>query len=160
MKTPLTPSEALSRAATYCARAERAPSEVMSHLLAWGVDEDAACSIVERLKKENYVDEDRYARAYVRDKYRFARWGRLKIRQGLRAKHIDSAVIALALTEEIDEDTYRSHLTDLLRAKQRGTRARNAYDPRAKLYRFAASRGFESEVIAACLDLPEDEDEF
>lgn len=152
MKEQTTESEALKRAATFCAAAEHCPAEVRERLPRWGIaDARVADRIVEHLRREGFVDEGRYCRAYVRDKYRFAKWGRLKIAQALRAKHLPSDDIAQALLEEIDEDEYQAILRALLDAKQKVTRARDGYELRAKLMRFALGRGFEPDAICRSL---------
>ena len=88
----------------------------------------------------------------MHDKAAFARWGRLKIRNALHLKGIDSQVIAIALEEQIDEKTYRQTLRDLLSAKLRSLKfdpsdRRAGYLAAQKLARFAASRGFEADAV-------------
>lgn len=150
----LTESEALNKAAAYCSLAERCPAEVEAKLLAWGIASEAATRrILDFLKRENFLNEERYCRAFIRDKYRFSQWGRQKIAMALRQKQISATLYASCFAEEIDEEEYRSILKKLLAAKQRATRARNRYELEGKLIRFALSRGFEMEDIRACMDI-------
>ena len=102
------------------------------------------------LKKEKYVDDRRYAIAFVRDKYRFNQWGRVKIAQSLRLKHIDSESISLAM-EGIDEREYHEILLSLLRKKLPAIKAKNGYERNGKLIRFAASHGYCMDEILLCL---------
>ena len=114
--------------------------------------------MIEHLKKERYVDDARYAVAYVRDKYRFNQWGRIKISQALKMKHIDSQSISLAL-QEIDEEEYLSILTSLLRKKKKSVKANNEYERNGKILRFAASHGYEMDTILHCMEQMEEGDE-
>jgi len=91
------PEEALNRAAAYCSRQERCVYDVECKLEAWNVDPDEFGAIIERLKKEKFIDEERYATFFVRDKFRFNGWGKVKIRWALKKKNVDPAAVAKAL---------------------------------------------------------------
>jgi regulatory protein len=125
----------------------------------WGAPAEAHASIVESLKKERYLDEQRYAIAFVRDKYRFSQWGRVKITQALRMKHVVSEYISTAL-EEIDEEEYTSVLASLLQKKRRSVKAANDYERNGKLIRFALSHGYEMGEILRCMKQMGCEDEY
>ena len=88
MKKPITPGEALNKAAAYCTLCERCISEVSAKLTAWGVPFTEQEKIIARLIDEKFIDEARYCRAFVNDKLRFNRWGRIKIIATLRYKHL------------------------------------------------------------------------
>lgn len=98
-----TEDELKYKAEAYCSTAEHCPSEVISKLNLWGADDVVTEHILEHLKKERYLDTQRFCKAFVRDKYRFARWGRMKITQALRQKQLSSEDIAAGL-DEIDEN--------------------------------------------------------
>jgi regulatory protein len=100
--------------------------------------------------EEKYIDDKRYAEAFVRDKYRFNKWGRIKIAQGLRMKGIDSETISNAM-ETINETEYLSILRDLIKTKRKSIRGKNDYEINGKLARFATGRGFEYGAIRQCL---------
>lgn len=156
MKKEMTEAEALTRAAAFCSTTEHCRAEVHDKLMRWEMKPDAAERILQYLEKERFLDDERYCRAYVRDKYRFAKWGRLKITRELCAKRISASLVRQILEEEIDEDGYRDMLRALLEAKRRTVRAGSDYELRGKLARFAMSRGFEYETIASCMDLSDD----
>ncbi len=99
---------------------------------------------------ERFIDEERYARYFVRDKFRFNQWGRVKIAFMLKTKKIQPELIRQSL-DAIDEDEYQELLGKLLREKTRKTKFINEYDKKGKLYRFAQSRGFENEAIGTAL---------
>lgn len=142
--------EALNRAASFCATAEHCRSEVTEKLQKWEVDAEDYNRILEYLLRENYLDEGRYAKLFVRDKYRINKWGRIKIEYSLRQKRVEQSAIFDAL-DTIDEELYLENLSDLLQAKRRSIKAKDPYDERAKLFRFAASRGFDSDEIKRIL---------
>ena len=97
-----------------------------------------------------YIDGLLYAKAFVRDKYRFNLWGRVKIVQSLRQKQLASADIHVAM-EEIDDEEYLSILEHLLEKKLPSVKAKNPFERKGKLVRFAASRGYEMDEILCCL---------
>ena len=139
-------NEVLSRLTTRCSTTELCLSDIRKKLDATDLTDEEKEGILHRLLDEGYVDEARYARAFVRDKFRFSGWGRIKIAQGLRAKQIATTDIAEAL-EEIDEDDYRHALRESLKAKRHTLRGKTDYETNAKLIRFAMSRGYETDVI-------------
>ncbi|WP_372774901.1 regulatory protein RecX [Mangrovibacterium sp.] len=140
-----------SRAAVLCSRAEKSPASIQQKLQQWGLDDRETDSVMQRLFEEKYLDEERFARSYVRDKFRFNQWGRVKIAYHLKAERISSVVIQSALEEIIDDD-YRETIRKLMQEKIRKTKAANSYDLRAKVFRFAQSRGFESDLIFSIFD--------
>ena len=150
MKKECTVEEARLKAETYCAMSEHCTDDVCRKLEQWGAPLTAYDSILEHLKKEKYVDDRRYAIAFVRDKYRFNQWGRMKIAQSLRSKHNDSESINLAM-EEIDEGEYQEILLSLLRKKLPAIKAKSDYERNGKLIRFAAGHGYCMDEILLCL---------
>ena len=151
MKKECTVEEARLKAEAYCAMSEHCTDDVCRKLEQWGVPLAEFDSILEHLKKEKFVDDRRYAIAFVRDKYRFNQWGRIKIAQSLRLKQIDSEDIKLAM-EEVDEAEYLDILTSVIRRKLPAVKAVNDYERRGKLVRFAVGRGYEVEKILQCLN--------
>ncbi len=138
--------ELLYKAATYCSGAERCIADVKAKLSTWGAESDDVQPIIDYLLQEKYIDEFRYCRAYVNDKLRFAKWGRQKIVYMLQSKHIDKSAIKSAI-ETIDDEQYECILTEVLKSKAKSLRSVESEQRKIKLYRFAASRGFESQVI-------------
>ncbi len=142
----LTPPEALHRAAALCSSAEHCTADIREKLARWGVTEADSRTIIDRLVQERFIDEQRYAVAFVKDKFRFSGWGRIKMRYALQQKRIDGSDIDHALTT-LDEEQYNDRLLELLQAKSRSIRDDDPEARRAKLFRFATSRGFESALI-------------
>ena len=139
------------RVTTYCSRGEKCISQVREKLYEWRVDCSEHDSIIEFLIEERYIDETRFARAYVNDKYRFNGWGRKKISLMLSAKGIDKATISEALLV-IDDDLYLENLTSIIEKKNRTLKCDSDYECRSKLFNHAYSRGYESNLIVAVID--------
>ena len=150
-KREMSESAALSRLAGQCARSEYCLQDIRRKLDAWVLPDGASERIIQRLLSDRYVDENRYAHAFVRSKFRFNRWGREKIARSLAAKGISADDIADGLTELCEEDM-DSTLTDLLTMKMRTLRYKNDYDRYMKLLRFAVSRGFSIDAARRCIE--------
>ena len=153
MKT-YTPDEAYARLAAACARREQAPRDVLLTLARMGLDDDAARDMLHRLEAEGFVDERRYARAFVHDKTLYDRWGRIKTRHALALHGISQGAADEALAT-IDGEAYAEGLRALLAAKGHTLGESDARLRRLKLMRYAAGRGYEPEAIARCL--PDDD---
>lgn len=138
------------KAEAYCSVAERCISEVRTKLRLWGLSSDKEDDVLRDLQEEKYIDELRYCIAFVRDKYRFNQWGRVKIMQALRLKQVPATYISQAM-EEIDEEEYLDSLLEQLSYKCSSVKARNDYERNGKLIRFAMGRGYEMDDILSCL---------
>lgn len=156
--TEMTETEALNRVAAYCSTAEHCRAEIAEKLQRWGIAFDAIERILNRLEQEKYLDEERYCRAFINDKYRFAKWGKVKIGQAFQLKKI-SPFVYRPFLEEIDEEEYLFNLQKMLAAKRKSVHAENEYELNGKLIRFALSRGFEMKDIRRCMDIPDENDE-
>lgn len=153
----ITESDALSRVAAYCSTAEHCRAEVTEKLQRWGIAYDAIDRILNRLEQEKYIDEERFCRAFINDKYRFAKWGKVKIGQALQLKKIPQTTY-MRFLNEIEGEEYLSILRGLLATKRKSVHAENEYELNGKLIRFALSRGFEMKDIRNCLELSDEND--
>ena len=143
--------------AALCAQAEHCQYEMLEKMRRWELDDEAQARVMQRLVSERYVDDERYARAFVKDKVRYNKWGRRKVEQALWQKHIDEDIRQQVL-DEIDDEEYISVLRPLLKQKRRSTKAANDYLLNQKLMRFALGRGFTFDIIRQCMDLDNLED--
>ncbi len=148
MKTlkTVTAEQAMIRLETLCARAERCTRELRDKLWQWQIPSVEADRIIASLEERRFVDDTRFARSYINDKVRFARWGPRKIAAALATKRIDSATVR-TLIAEIDSDLLEDNLKDLLAAKARTMKDPFTYEGRTKLYRFGISRGYSPEMV-------------
>jgi len=144
-------AQALSRLGALCARAEYCLQDMRRKMDAWELPPGADERIIQRLVKDGYVNENRYAHAFVRSKFRFNRWGRDKIVRMLQQKGINQEDIDDALTE-LNEEELDDTLLELLTAKSRHLNYKNDYDRYVKLLRFAVSRGFSLDSARRCLE--------
>ena len=150
-----TEQEAYLSLAALCAQAEHGQWEMLEKMRRWELSDEAQARVMERLMKERYVDDERYARAFVKDKVRYNKWGRRKVEQALWQKHIGDSVRQQVL-DEVDDDEYISILRPLLQQKRRSTKAASDYELNQKLIRFAVSRGFTMDIIKQCINVEDD----
>ena len=140
--------EALMKCTTLCSRAEYSIFDIKEKLYRWGVESESQEEIIEYLCKNNYINEERYAKCFVSEKFRISRWGRIKIGYALRQKRVAEQHISSAF-ENINEDIYFDTLRYLLKSKCKGNIS--DFKKRASVYNFAVSRGFEPELINRAL---------
>ena len=146
---------ALQRLTALCASAEHCEYEMMEKMRKWEVEESDRERIMAYLRQAKFVDDERYAHAFVSDKVRYNKWGRRKVEQGLWAKHI-SEDIRQRVLNEVDDSQYKLVLTDLLKSKRRSIKAADGYEMNRKLIKHALSRGFDYSIIKQCLDYDDD----
>ena len=152
MKKEMTEQEAYLQLTALCAQAEHCQQEMRDKMRRWDLDETVQNRVIARLVKERYIDDERYARAFVKDKIHYNKWGRRKVQQALWQKHIDSDVQQRVL-DEIDEKEYLDVLRPLLKQKRKSIKAASDYEQNQKLVRFALGRGFSFDIIRQCLDV-------
>ena len=152
MKKEMTEQEAYLQLAALCAQAVHCQQEMRDKMRRRELDETVQNRILARLVKERYVDDERYARAFVKDKIRYNKWGRRKVQQALWLKHIDSDIQQRVL-DEIDEKEYLDVLRPLLKQKRKSVKAESDYELNQKLVRFALGRGFSFDIIRQCLNV-------
>lgn len=146
-KKKLSADNALMRLENLCSRSEHCEWELREKLRVWGIGENDAARILESLESARYYDDARFAAAFARDKLVYNRWGRRKIAMGLKAKRIRNDIVDDAL-ESIDSEEYLAILEGFMRAKARTVKEGDTYEGRARLYKAALSRGFESQLIS------------
>ena len=141
-----------------CAQAEHCQHEMLEKMRKWGLTDEVQARVMQRLIEGRYVDDERYARAIVRDKIRYNKWGRRKVEQALWQKHIDEDIRRQVL-DEVDDEEYLSVLRPLLRQRRKSTKADNDYQLNQKLMRFALGRGFTYDIIRQCIDIGDEAEE-
>jgi regulatory protein len=147
---------ALERAASLCSRQERCTGYIRERLSEWNVKADNAEKIIRKLREEKFLDDGRYAGFYAKDKFRFNGWGKVKISHMLRQQGIGEGFIVQAL-EQIDDEAYFQACLELIRRKSASLKEKNLYTRKGKLFRFAAGRGFEPDLIYRVLQLMDQE---
>ncbi|MCM1348589.1 MAG: recombination regulator RecX [Firmicutes bacterium] len=154
MKKPMSEQAATQWLEELCARSEQCRYDLAQKLYKKGVSQETAATILNHLEEQGFVNELRFACAFVRDKYRFDRWGRKKIVSSLMLKRISRDSIDKAL-KEIDIKQYGLNCYNLLQSKRRQlNKITDPYDVKQRLLRFAAGRGYEPGLIIKLLDNP------
>jgi len=134
------------RAAALCSKSEQNSFKIKKKLLKLGLSEKESMSVLERLKKDKFIDESRYTESFVRDKFKFNKWGKIKITYQLRQEQISESLIEASICN-IQENDYHKTLLKLIMDKNKNLKEPDLYKRRAKLFRFAQNRGFESEIV-------------
>ena len=142
--------QALAKAQNFCAYQERSQNEVRYKLVEWGIRGDELEEILTELILNNFLNEERFAKAYASGKLRINHWGRQKIKQGLKLKSVPDRILNKALYA-LDEEEYLEILHKLLDKKERVTAEKNPQKRKYKLLSYLQGRGFERELILACL---------
>lgn len=144
----LSEEEALNKSMILCSRSEHCTTEITTKLIRWGISDPTIQErIIEKLKEEGFINDERFCRAYVFDKFKFNHWGRAKISCMLKMKGLPEIAITQAL-EAIKDDDARQEALRLLTTKYNKLHYENSYEAYAKLMRYAYSRGIETDIAA------------
>ena len=132
--------------ARLCSRSEQCSSDIRKKIKEAGADDEMADHIILFLQNGKFLDDVRYAKAYALDKFKFNKWGRIKIRYYLKMKNLPEAVIAEGISA-IDEKHYIRLLQKIISDKAKTIKKDNIFEKTGQIIRFAQSRGFEPELI-------------
>jgi len=146
MQNSISKKDALSAAMRLCSKEERCINDVREKLEKWGLPEQEAEEVIAYLVEHNFLNEMRYANAFVNDKFRFHHWGRVKLRHMLRLKQLPGEIIENSLST-IDENEYLSVLKSEMTKKLNSLKEGSVEEKKARLYRFGISHGFENEYV-------------
>ena len=138
--------DALRKAAMFCAYQERTQQEVRERLKEWAIFGDDAEEVIAELIGQNYLNEERFAKAFAGGKFRVKGWGKRKIKQHLQQRGIAGYNLEQAM-KEIAPDDYRTTLMNLLDKKRRSLHDDNPLVIKQKLVRYALSKGYESDLV-------------
>lgn len=145
-KKKYTPGVALQKIQSYCAYQERCHAEVREKLYSYGLYKKDVEQIIVTLIQENFLNEERFAQAYASGKFRMKKWGRNKIKQGLKARYISDYCIKKAM-KEIDEEEYAATLKKIIEKKAKTVKEKKLMIKKYKVAAYAISRGFESDMV-------------
>ena len=141
-----TPEQALAALMRLCARAETSQEDARRLMRGWGLAEREGEQVLARLVRDRFIDDGRYAEAFVRDKLRLSGWGEYKIRTALQRKRIDRALIDAALAEA-DRSGMDERLRRQLERKARTAKYSTQYELKTKLIRYGLSLGYDYETV-------------
>ena len=143
---PLTPDQVLDKMAKYCAYQERCVKDVKNKLKTFDIPEEEKTKILDYLLDNRFVNDERYAKAFVRGKVNQSGWGINKIRFHLMQKGIGKELIDEALGQT-DEEVYRQRLIDILKTKSKTIKAESDFEKKRKLAAYAMQKGFEGSLV-------------
>ena len=142
----ITAKDVYTKIASFCSRTEQYSADIHRKIKASGLSDQEADDIVARLKQENFINDERYVKAYVSDKFRLNKWGKVKIRHNLKMKGMPEELIQQGL-DAIDEDKYRQALLKTMKEKARSVKKKTRFEKMGLIIRFAQNRGYEPELI-------------
>jgi regulatory protein len=150
-KKKLTAQQALQRAKLYCAYQERCHAETKEKLYSFGLLRSDVDNIVSQLIEGDYLNEERYATAFARGKFRLKQWGRVKIRYELKQRNVSEYCIKKAI-KEIDELEYIKTLEKLAEEKLNELNDEtNELIRKKKVFNYLLQKGYERELIFSCI---------
>jgi len=147
----ITYQKALNKAMYLCSKTEKCKSDIRKKLYDWKANPDEHDKIIQQLEDQKFIDEERFVKYYVRDKFKFNKWGKIKIRTMLFKKQIPESLIINEL-KQISEEKYKETLEYLIKQKQKSIKDTEPYKIKTKLLRFAVSKGFEPDLILSILN--------
>lgn len=147
-----TPEQAMASLMRLCARAEKCEGDARRLMRRWGLSDADARKVLARLVSDRFIDDQRYATLFVRDKMQLSGWGAYKIRTALRRKEVATEIIDEALGQ-LDPTRMAERLGEQLQRKLRTTKAKTPYDLRTKLFRYGLSLGYDFETVREAVDL-------
>ena len=142
--------QALAKAESFCVYQERSQKEVRYKLVEWGIRGDELEEILSELIMSNFLNEERFANSYTSGKFNIKKWGRIKIKQGLKLKGVPDKMMNKALYS-IDDDDYMQTLENLALKKASSLGENNPLKRKMKLISYLQTRGFETELILLAL---------
>ena len=143
---PLTPDQVLDKMAKYCAYQERCVKDVRDKLKTFDIPQTEKNKILDYLLDNRFVNDERFAKSFVRGKVNQSGWGVNKIRFHLMQKGIDKELIEEALGQT-DEEVYRQRLIDILKTKSKTIKADSDFEKKRKLAAYAMQKGFEGNLV-------------
>ena len=143
---PLTPDHVLDKMAKYCAYQERCVKDVSDKLKTFDIPEKEKAKILDYLLDNRFVNNERFAKSFVRGKINQSGWGVNKIRFHLIQKGIDKDIIEEALGQT-DEEAYRQRLIEILKTKAKTVKADSDFEKKRKLAAYAMQKGFEGSLV-------------
>ena len=144
--------EVLAKIARLCSRSEQCSPDIRKKIIAEGIEEDVAEEMINSLKEENYLNDERFVKAYVADKFKFNKWGKVKMRYYLRLKGLADEIILIGLNE-IDPEKYKAVLVKTMKDKAKSVKKKNKFEKMGQVIRFTQNRGFEPELIHRYMNL-------
>jgi regulatory protein len=149
-KKSKTAEQALQSLMRECARSERSSGDALRLMKRWGIADEDAQRVLSRLLADRFIDDARYAEAFVRDKLNLSGWGAYKIKSALRTKGVSKEIIDEVVAPMIESADMSGRLEEIMIRRLRTLKYTSQYDAKNKLIRFAASRGYDLDQAIEC----------
>lgn len=150
VKRTKTPAQALTQLMRLCARSEKSSGDALRLMRAWGVEETQREGVLNTLREQKFIDDERYAAAFVREKTNLSGWGTFKIRAALVRKGIAAPLVDAALAQ-MDASQQTKRLETLLAKKVQTIRYGSPYELKNKLLRYGLSLGYAYDTVSDTL---------
>ena len=144
--------EAYSKMAQLCSRSEQCSADIRRKMITYDLVNEVVEEIIEKLKKEKFLDDQRYVKSYISDKFRLNKWGKIKMKYYLKMKGLPESLIQSEL-DEIDEEKYKTALINTMKEKAKSVKNKSKFEKMSQIIRFAQNRGFEPEIIHRYINL-------
>ncbi len=140
------PEEALSSLMRQCAKAEKSSGDAMRLMSRWGLPSEQRVGVLQQLIAEKFIDDRRFAQAFVREKLNLSGWGERKIASSLKLKGISDGIISEVLSD-LDRDSMEERLFAKIERKARSVKYKDKYDFKSKLIRYGISLGYDYSMV-------------
>ncbi len=150
LKKKLSPAVAAQKIESWCAYQERSQQEARNKLYEYGLHKNEVEQIIINLIEHNFLNEERFALAYAGGKFRIKKWGKIKIKSALRAKQVSEYCVNKAL-QQINLNDYFATLEKIILQKNNQLKEADKIKRKQKLFLFASSKGYESNIISEIL---------
>lgn len=144
--------EAYTKMAQLCSRSEQCSADIRKKIMAFEIVDEIVDEIIDKLIEEKYIDDIRYVKAYVNDKFKINKWGRIKMKYYLRAKGLSDSTIQIGL-DQIDEEKYKTALVKTMKSKAKSIKGKDRFTKMGQIIRYTQNRGFEPELIHRYMNL-------
>lgn len=135
-----------------CSRSEQCSADIRRKILAYEIVDEIVDEMIEKLIEEKYIDDERFVRAYVNDKFKINKWGKVKMRHYLRQKGLSDEVIQMGL-DQINEEKYKMLLVKTMKTKAKTIKGKDKFTKMGQVIRYAQNRGFEPQLIHRYMNL-------
>ncbi|MBN2636512.1 MAG: RecX family transcriptional regulator [Prolixibacteraceae bacterium] len=138
--------EAYSKMAQLCSRSEQCTADIRRKMVVYELVDEIVEEVISKLKKEKFIDDKRFVMAYVSDKFRLNKWGKIKMKHYLKMKGLPDNLIKEGL-DLIDDEKYIAVLIKTMKEKAKTIKKKDKFEKMGQIIRFTQNRGFEPELI-------------
>ncbi len=144
--------EAYTKMAQLCSRSEQCSADIRRKMITYDLVNEIVEEIIQKLKKEKFLDDQRFIKSYISDKFRLNKWGKIKMRYYLKMKGLPEDLIQTGL-DGIDDEKYKAVLIKTMKEKAKTVKKKNKFEKMGQIIRFTQNRGFEPELIHRYINL-------